>query len=151
MQETRLMTWLDVKSLSHSHDEGTQQVDGHDVPGFGLVEQRLYDIPLDQAENDERANLLGLFDHPSDFRNGTSIPEDAKAPSIPKLDHRRAHRRASRITGAIGNDENGHVIGSGHHWTKGSGANPVRVPKASIRPYSLVRTRSKREAWPFWN
>jgi len=145
------MTWLDVKSLSHSHDEGTQQVDGHDVPGLGLVEQRLYYIPLDQAEYDERANLLGLLDHPSNFRYGTSIPEDAKAPSISKLDHRSAHRRTSGIARAIGNDENGHVIGSDHHWNKSSGTNPVRVPKARIRPSLLIKTRSKLGAWPFRN
>ena len=120
VEETRLMARLDVKPLGHLHDQGTEQVDRHDAPHLGLAQQRVDDLPLDEAEDDDRVHLLRLLEHAAHLGDRARIPKDAQPPGLPELDHRRAHGGAARVSGSVGDDEDHHMTVLGRHAIEGS-------------------------------
>ena len=111
MKQARLMARLDMQSLSDTHDQGAEQVDGDDMPLLRFMHQRLDDFAFDQAEYHQGPGVLRLSDHPPNLGSRARVAKDAQPPAISELNHRRAYRGASGLPGPIGDHEDGHVIG----------------------------------------
>ena len=119
MKQPWLMAGLDLESLGNPHDQRPEKIDGHHPALLRLPRQRFDDFSFNKAEHHQRTLLLRQLDHPGDLRDRPSVPEDSKPPTVTKLNHRGANRRAAGIPRAVGNDEYDHVIRLGCHGAGG--------------------------------
>ena len=86
-------------------DQRSQQIYRHYAESLRLVQQRVDDLPLDQAEDDERLRVCRLRDHAAQLALVPDATEDAQAPPVVELQHRRAYRSRTGVPCAIRDHE----------------------------------------------